>query len=201
MDRASRQMRTAPAQFQTREAEGGELVIEGYFAVFNSNYVIWDGATESVAPGAFSDTLSNDIRALIDHESRLVLGRNKAGTLELREDSRGLWGSIKVNRDDVDAMNLYSRIRRGDVDQCSFGFEILEEEFSQDGEKIHWTIKKVNLYEVSVVTFPAYEETGVTARQNQLEEIQKRRTAQWREEVRKRLKGDLQDGIKSAAAS
>lgn len=201
MDRASRQMRTAPAQFQTREAEGGELVIEGYFAVFNSNYVIWDGATESVAPGAFSDTLSNDIRALIDHESRLVLGRNKAGTLELREDSRGLWGSIKVNRDDVDAMNLYSRIRRGDVDQCSFGFEILEEEFSPDGEKIHWTIKKVNLYEVSVVTFPAYEETGVTARQNQLEEIQKRRTAQWREEVRKRLKGDLQDGIKSAAAS
>lgn len=201
MNRASRQMRTAPAQFQTREAENGEPVIEGYFAVFNSNYVIWDGATESVAPGAFTDTLSNDIRALIDHESRLVLGRNKAGTLELKEDSRGLWGVIKVNREDVDAMNLYSRIQRGDVDQCSFGFEIQEEEFSQDGDKVHWTIKKVNLYEVSVVTFPAYEETGVTARKNQLEEIQKRRTAQWREEVRKRLKGDLQDGVKSTAAS
>lgn len=201
MNRASRQMRTAPAQFQTREAENGEPVIEGYFAVFNSNYVIWDGATESVAPGAFTDTLSNDIRALIDHESRLVLGRNKAGTLELKEDSRGLWGVIKVNREDVDAMNLYSRIQRRDVDQCSFGFEIQEEEFSQDGDKVHWTIKKVNLYEVSVVTFPAYEETGVTARKNQLEEIQKRRTAQWREEVRKRLKGDLQDGVKSTAAS
>lgn len=201
MNRASRQMRTAPAQFQTREAENGEPVIEGYFAVFNSNYVIWDGATESVAPGAFTDTLSNDIRALIDHESRLVLGRNKAGTLELKEDSRGLWGVIKVNREDVDAMNLYSRIQRGDVDQCSFGFEIQEEEFSQDGDKVHWTIKKVNLYEVSVVTFPAYEETGVTARKNQLEEIQKRRTAQWREEVRKRLKGDLQDGVKSTVAS
>lgn len=201
MNRASRQMRTAPAQFQTREAENGEPVIEGYFAVFNSNYVIWDRATESVAPGAFTDTLSNDIRALIDHESRLVLGRNKAGTLELKEDSRGLWGVIKVNREDVDAMNLYSRIQRGDVDQCSFGFEIQEEEFSQDGDKVHWTIKKVNLYEVSVVTFPAYEETGVTARKNQLEEIQKRRTAQWREEVRKRLKGDLQDGVKSTAAS
>lgn len=194
-------MRTAPAQFQIREAEGGELVIEGYFAVFNSNYVIWEGATESVAPGAFSETLSGDIRALIDHESRLVLGRNKSGTLELKEDSRGLWGSIKVNRDDVDAMNLYSRIQRGDVDQCSFGFEIQEEEFSQDGEKVHWTIKKVRLFEVSVVTFPAYEETGVTARKRQLEEIQKRRTAQWREDITKRLKGDLRDGVKGAIAS
>lgn len=169
--------------------------------MFNSNYELWDGATESVAPGAFSETLSGDIRALIDHETRLVLGRNKAGTLELREDSRGLWGRITVNRDDVDAMNLYSRIQRGDVDQCSFGFEILEEEFTQDGDKVHWTIKKVRLYEVSVVTFPAYEETGVAARKRQLNELQERRTAQWRETIRKRLKGEKQDGVEGADAS
>lgn len=200
-DRTVRQMRSAPAEFHAREAEGGEPIIEGYFAVFNSNYELWAGATESVAPGAFSDTLSADIRALINHETRLVLGRNKAGTLELREDSRGLWGRITVNRDDVDAMNLYSRIQRGDVDQCSFGFDILEEDFTQDGDKVHWTIKKVRLYEVSVVTFPAYEETGVTARKRELGELQERRTAQWRENIRQRLKGDKKDGVKGTAAS
>lgn len=170
--------------------DGDVLKIEGYFAVFGSTYQLWEDATESVAPGAFSETLGEDVRALIDHETRLVLGRNKAGTLELKEDSHGLWGSITVNRSDVDAMNLYARIQRGDVDQCSFGFDILDEEFTNDGSKIHWTIKKVKLYEVSVVTFPAYEETGVAARKQQLHEIEKRRLTHWRKQTMQKLKGE-----------
>ena len=96
MDRKQRQMRCNATEFQTREAEDG-LFIEGYFSVFNTNYEIWPGATESVAPGAFSSTLGKDIRALVDHETRLVLGRNKSGTLELKEDSHGLWGRVKIN--------------------------------------------------------------------------------------------------------
>lgn len=68
------------------------------------------------------------VRALIDHETRLVLGRSKAGTLELREDSHGLWGKIRINPNDTDAMNLYNRVKRGDVDQCSFGFNIVKED-------------------------------------------------------------------------
>lgn len=189
-DRTMRQMRTTASKFETRENDG-ELYIEGYFAVFNSVYNIWDGATESVAEGAFSKTLGGDIRALIDHETRLVLGRNKAGTLELREDSHGLWGRIKINPNDVDAMNLYERVKRGDVDQCSFGFEIINEEtdFREDGS-VHWTIREVKLYEVSVVTFPAYEETSVSARKAEYEEIQKRKNEAWRHEMRNRLKGE-----------
>lgn len=183
-------MRSVPSEFSVREEEDA-LFIEGYFAVFNKNYDIFPGASESVAPGAFSETLGNDIRALVDHETRLVLGRSKAGTLELREDAHGLWGKVRINPNDSDAMNLYNRVARRDVDQCSFGFEIREEdtEVSPDGG-VHWTIRKVDLFEVSVVTFPAYEDTSVMARKRDFEEIQKRETAVWKANMQKRLKGE-----------
>lgn len=188
MDRKQIQTRSLPAEFQTRE-ETGEKYIEGYFSVFDSIYELWPGGTESVAPGAFLDALSADVRALVDHETRLVLGRTAAGTLELREDSRGLWGRIRLNQDDTDAMNLYARVQRGDVSQCSFGFDILDEEtdYKEDGT-VHWTIKKVRLYEVSVVTFPAYEETGVAARKRDYEAVRTRRLEMWREEMRNKMK-------------
>lgn len=190
MNREDMQTRSLTSKFETREAEDG-LYIEGYFSVFNTNYDIFEGASESIAPGAFSKTLGNDIRALIDHETRLVLGRNKSGTLELREDSHGLWGRIKINPNDQDAMNLYERVKRGDVDQCSFGFQIVNEEtdFREDGS-VHWTIKEVNLFEVSVVTFPAYEDTSVTARKHDLDEIKKRADEAWRNRMIKKLKGE-----------
>lgn len=188
MDRKIRQLRSDASQFQVREAEG-DLSIEGYFSVFNSIYELWPGATESVAPGAFSETLGDDIRALVNHNDTLVLGRNKAGTLELREDSHGLWGKIKVNPNDSDAMNLYERVKRGDVNQCSFGFMIESEEteFREDGS-IHWTIRKVKLFEVSVCTFPAYEATEVSARKADFEAIQQRKAEKWRAEMHAKLK-------------
>ena len=104
-----RQVRSIPTKFETRE-DGENLSIEGYFAVFNSNYEIAPGMSESIAPGAFSKTISGDIRALINHDTTLVLGRTKAGTLELREAAHGLWGHIDINPKDIDAMNLYARV-------------------------------------------------------------------------------------------
>lgn len=191
MDRTTRQMRSVASEFQTRADEGtGDLYISGYFSVFNSNYEIWPGATESVSPEAFDGALSDDIRCLIDHETRLVLGRNKAGTLDLKTDSRGLWGEVKVNQKDQDAMNLYERVKRGDVNQCSFGFGILDEEFEDRGTEVHWTIKKVKLYEVSVVTFPAYDETEVSARKQDYKAIQKRKHEAWKDQTLKKLKGE-----------
>ena len=149
------QIRSHVTEFRAGQ-NGEDKYIEGYFSVFSGKYELWPGATESIDPHAFDDALGDDIRALIDHETRLVLGRNKASTLELKVDSRGLWGRVKVNQSDTDATNLYSRVERGDVDQCSFGFAILDEEteYHDDGT-VHWTIKKVKLYEVSVCTFPA----------------------------------------------
>ena len=191
MERTTRQTRTVGTRFEVREAEGGNPHISGYFSVFDSNYEIAPGMSESIAPGAFSRTLGNDIRALVNHDTTLVLGRNTAGTLELKEDSHGLWGDIQINPNDQDAMNLYERVRRGDVDQCSFGFEIVSEEtdFRDDGS-IHWRITEVNLFEVSVCTFPAYEATSVSAREAQRDALKAKRL----EEVKDKLKGVLHHG-------
>ncbi len=188
-NRMAYQARSSKSKFETREADG-EMYISGYFAVFNSEYEIWPGAVESVAETAFDGALSDDIRCLINHETRLVLGRNKAGTLTLKTDARGLWGEVRINPNDQDAVNLYERVKRGDVDQCSFGFDILDEEFEDRGDTVKWTIKKVKLYEVSVVTFPAYEETSVSARKRQLGEIKKRNTEAWKQRMLKKLKGE-----------
>lgn len=189
-ERQQRQVRCVAQQFQTRAAND-DLFIEGYFSVFNSEYPLWEGASEIVKPGAFTNSVSGDVRALINHDSSLVLGRTKAGTLTLRQDERGLWGSIRINRDDVDAMNLYARVQRGDVDQCSFGFDIKRETFVDLGDgKCRWEIEEVDpLYEVSVCTFPAYTETSVSARKQDLAEIEKRRAEAWRSDMKKKLGG------------
>lgn len=182
-----RAVRPVHTDFSTRE-DGEEHFIEGYFAVFNSNYEIAPGMTESVAPGAFSRSLANDIRALTNHDTTLVLGRTKAHTLELREDEHGLWGRISINPNDGDAMNLYERVKRGDVDQCSFGFQIREEEtdFRDDGS-VHWTITDVELYEVSACTFPAYSETNISARSEQLADVKRRELEAWKEKAKRRI--------------
>lgn len=182
-----REVRPVLTEFTTRE-ENGTPTIEGYFAVFNSIYEIAPGMTESVAPGAFSKTLAGDIRALTNHDTTLVLGRTKAHTLELREDEHGLWGKISINPKDADAMNLYERVKRGDVDQCSFGFDIVSEEtdFRDDGS-VHWTIQDVMLYEVSCCTFPAYQETNISARSGERAILQKRELDAWKNNLEGRL--------------
>lgn len=186
-----RTVRTVMTEYQTREDETGRH-ISGYFSVFNSNYEIGPGMTESVAPGAFSNSLAGgDIRALTNHDTTLVLGRTKAHTLELREDERGLWGDITINPNDGDAVNTWERVKRGDVDQCSFGFEIVAEEtdFRDDGS-VHWTIREVNLFEVSVCTFPAYEATSISARTAERDELKRRQLQAWKD----RMKGVLRNG-------
>ena len=176
-------------KFTTR-AEDGNLYIEGYFAVFGSEYRMWENAIETIDEDAFNETVDGDVRALVNQDSTLVLGRTTAGTLTLRVDRTGLWGSILINQSDQDAMNLYERVKRGDVSQCSFGFDILDQstEVMENGTTV-WRLKKVELYEVSVVTFPAYEDTSVIARKKDYEELQKRKKELWQKEMIQRLKG------------
>lgn len=188
-----RMVQSAPTNFKVRE-DGEDIFIEGYFAVFNTRYEMWEGAAETVLKGAFADTLGEDIRALINHNTDFVLGRTTAGTLELSEDETGLFGRIKINKNDTDAMNLYARVQRGDVNQCSFGFDIVDETYKTDAQgNVLWELRKVKLYEVSVVTFPAYEDTIVQARKDDFANIQKRKTELWRLETLKKLKGEMQD--------
>lgn len=185
-----RMLMSDASSFDTRE-DDGKLYISGYFSVFDSSYEFAPKMTESIDPHAFDKALDDDIRCLIDHDSRLVLGRTKSGTLQLRVDAKGLWGEVEVNRNDQDAMNLYYRVQRHDVDQCSFGFDILDEERSVNdvtGE-VHYLIKVVKLYELSVVTFPAYESTEVSARMKDMGAEKKRMIEAAKEKMKKKLKG------------
>jgi HK97 family phage prohead protease len=178
------------ADFQTREADG-KRYIDGYFAVFNSQYWLWEDAYETIDQGAFDLSRDKDVRALTNHDTTLVLGRTTAGTLTLRVDERGLFGSIEINEADQDAVNQYERVKRGDVTQCSFGFEILSQDIERtEGMPTVFHLREVKLYEVSVCTFPAYEETNVTARKAELAEIDRRKAEAWRTEMLKKLKGE-----------
>lgn len=192
MERAERQLRGIPGQFTTRAEDDGRMIIEGYFAVFDSVYQIWSDMSESIRQGAFTNTIAaDDIRALINHDTTLVLGRNTAGTLELREDERGLWGHIEINPNDSDAVNAYARVSRGDVSQCSIGFDIIREtsEVRTDGS-VHWTIEEAKLWEVSICTFPAYEETNVTARAKERDDLITRQREAWKARMLSKLKGE-----------
>lgn len=188
MSRKERLTRSLEAELKTRAEQEGDMTIEGYFAVFNKETELFRGAFEEIDSGAFDATLGNDIRALINHDTSLVLGRNKAGTLQLKTDSYGLWGSIKINGSDMDAVNLYERVKRGDVDQCSFGFDIVSEEteFRDDGT-IKWKIKEIDLHEVSVCTFPAYEDTGVQARHRDIEQYKAKEIETRKAKILRRL--------------
>ncbi len=187
MERRERQTRSAAREFRAQETDG-KRYIEAYFAVFDSVYEIWPGETESIAPHAFDGAL-DDIRCLTDHLTHLVLGRTRVGTLELRTDAHGLWGRVEINPEDGDAMNLYARVKRGDVSQCSFGFDILEEEREARADgTVHYTIKRVKLYEVTICTFPAYKETSATARAAREAEHRRQRAREWKERMTRRLK-------------
>lgn len=188
MERQSRQLRAAITDFTTRE-DGDTPIIEGYFAVFNSDYVIDEGMSESIAPGAFTTSLNGDVRALTNHDSTLVLGRTTAATVTLRQDEIGLWARIAINPKDGDAMNTWARVQRRDVTQCSIGFRIIREEtdFREDGS-VHWTIREVELFEISVCTFPAYEATNISARTAQRDAMEASRLEAWKTKMKERIK-------------
>ena len=185
----TRSLKVDMCKLQTRAEENNDMFIEGYFIVYNQETELWPGYFEKVDPAACNNTLGNDIRALINHDTTLVIGRNKSGTLTLKNDGHGLWGSNKVNSNDSDAVNLYERVKRGDVSQCSFGFNITaeEDEWRDDGT-LHTTLKEIDLHEVSVCTFPAYEETGVQARQRDLEQHKEKQLEQRKNKLLGRIK-------------
>lgn len=146
------------------EGEGEGRTLSGYAAVFNQlSEPMW-GMREKIRPGAFTKTLLEaDIRAVWNHNADYVLGRTKNGSLNLREDERGLWVEIKPP-ETTWASDFVESIRRGDVDQMSFGFETVRDFWEgEEGRQIR-TLVEVKLYEVSPVTFPAYPQTEISAR-------------------------------------
>lgn len=166
--------RTNGSPYETRAVQGIELraakddepaKIVGYAAVFDSlSEELW-GFREIILPGAFDRALKekHDVRALVEHDSRLILGRTKSGTLGLDVDKVGLRSSITLP-DTQAARDAQTSIERGDIDGMSFAFVPKTEEWRlEDGIDIR-EIHDVDLYDVSVVAYPAYPETSVSLR-------------------------------------
>lgn len=150
-------------------AGGGELpTLEGYAAVFDqASEPIGGMFREYVDRGAFTRTLASgpDVRALVDHDPSKILGRSTAGTLRLREDSHGLLASI-TPPDTTVGRDIAESVRRGDVSQMSFAFSVIGQEWEDATEtdlpQRH--LVDVDLHDVSVVTYPAYTGTEISAR-------------------------------------
>lgn len=186
------QYRTNKINFREKENDE-ELRIEGYFVVYDDETELWDGVYEKIDRNAFDGELDKDIRALAGHDTERVLGRTKNKTLTLRSDEKGLWGSILINRDDPEAFSLYQKVKRGDIDKCSFGFIPTEEESVKRGDGGDlFIVKRCDLIEVSVVAFPAYENTSISARKKDFEKK--------REEFRKSKLKEKLDEVKNLNA-
>ena len=151
--------RYTPGVIEARDDAG--LTIAGHASVFDAPYDLW-GFREQVARGAFKKSLKEgDVAALWNHDANVVLGRNKSGTLRLSEDDRGLHYEVDLP-DTQAARDLYTLIKRGDVYQSSFAFEVIKDEWDQsDRESPLRTLREVRLYDVSPVTYPASPATDV----------------------------------------
>lgn len=145
--------------------------LDGYAALYNVETVIGGWFREVIQEGAFADVLTDDVRGTFNHSEDVILSRTRNSTLRLKEDSRGLWYEMDLNPDDPDAIRVYAKVQRGDVNQSSFAFYV-----SPDGEEWDYSetkqgklplrrITKVDqLLDVAAVAYPAYDATSVSAR-------------------------------------
>ena len=151
---------------EVRESDSDDMMLEGYAAVYNSETDLGH-FREVIRPGAFDDVLDNDVRALINHDPNLILGRTTNGTLELSVDERGLKYKVKLG-DQQYAKDFYESVKRGDISQSSFAFTIDKQSWNE--ERTVRSVDKVRqLLDVSPVTYPAYAAATVQARDQQLE--------------------------------
>ena len=153
-------------KFEIRAVGGddGMPQIVGHSAVFDVLSEMMWGFREKIAPGAFAETIKeDDIRALFNHDSNYVLGRNLSETLSLKEDDTGLW--IEVDPPDTNyARNLIQSIERGDITGMSFAFRTITDSWNIVEDEDIRTLEKLKLYDVGPVTFPAYPETDAAVR-------------------------------------
>lgn len=146
-------------------AEADKVTVGGYAAVFNSLSQDLGGFREVIRRGAFQSTIAGgaDVRFLINHDG-LPLARTKSGTLRLAEDDRGLRIDASLDPTDPDVQRLVPKMRRGDLSQMSFGFRTLKDAWRQEGADQIRELHSVDLFDVSAVTYPAYQSTEVALR-------------------------------------
>ena len=162
--------RYAPTEFEVRQSDSGGAVIEGHAAVFNRLSRNLGGFVEQIDPSAFDKTLGDnpDVRALINHDPSLLLGRTRSGTLRLSKDNIGLHYEVDVP-DRSDARDLMVSMERDDINQSSFAFFLIDDEWGQTEQEFPLrTVTAVSIHngDVSPVTYPAYDDadSGVADR-------------------------------------
>jgi len=145
-------------------AEGDTISVSGYAAVFNSETIIGGSYREQIAPGAFADAIGrDDVIFLINHDG-LPMARTKSGTLTLAEDERGLYMSAELDSSDPDVRAIVPKMKRGDLDKMSFAFSPEVQSWDDSGDMPLRTIRQASLYDVSIVTYPAYQDTDIGLR-------------------------------------
>lgn len=159
MDRETRSF--VPVEIR---AELDGIRVSGYAAVFNQEANIGGYFREVIAPGAFTDAIGrDDVVFLINHEG-LPLARTRSGTLTLTEDDTGLLMETMLDAADPDVLSIVGKMKRGDLDRMSFAFFPDVQEWDETGATPLRTIRKASLYDVSVVTTPAYDGTSIGLR-------------------------------------
>ena len=160
--------------FEIRTVDGGELrveargvapIIRGYAIVYNRLSEVLGMFREQIAPEAMTRTLTEavDLRALVDHDPKAVLGRLKAGTLRVETDAHGL--RVEIDPPNTTAgHDIVESIRRGDVSGMSFAFRTIQDTWDDTVTPAIRTVLDMVVREVSVVTFPAYPATEVAMR-------------------------------------
>ena len=157
-----REMRCYSGEVRAEQQSDQPTRIIGYGSVFNSRSEPLWGFREIIKPGAFDDVLTNDVRALFNHDPNFILGRNAANTLSLSVDDRGLQYNIVAPDTQTIRDLVIAPMMRGDINQSSFAFQVARdgEDWYQDDEGI--VIREISkfsrLYDVSPVTYPAYQD-------------------------------------------
>ena len=177
-----RELRTvtleAPEVRAATEDDTDKLLFTGHAAVFNQRTWIgpkkW-GFYEEVDPGFFRDVLDDDAAFLVNHDPNIVLARN-GNTMKLRTDDKGLVPEAEWDPADPDAAMWAGRVRRGDVTEMSFAFTVAEEKWSdnEDGTEVRTLLTADRLFDVSLVTYPAYGGTDAGMRDSAAAEVVKR---------------------------
>lgn len=158
------ELRSVTAELRVATSEDGTNTVSG-FIPYNSESVDLGGFTEVIAPGAFADALqpSADVLALRDHDAKLLMGRTKSGTLTFTDSADGLSYTVKLPNTTA-ANDLAESIARGDLDGTSFGFSTEDDKWINADGKVIRTLLKVNLFEVSPCSFPAYPDSAIALR-------------------------------------
>ncbi len=164
----NREIRTYCCEVRASPDAEHEPRFEGYAAVFNSWSEDLGGFRETITPGAFRASLErgDDVRALLNHDPNYVLGRTAAGTMDLDEDDKGLHFLIRAV-DTSYARDLKANMKAGNITQCSFAFEVEpggESWRDAGGGRSERTLTALKLYDISIVTYPAYQATNASAR-------------------------------------